>query len=225
MQTNNFVLYKHTSPTGKVYIGITCQNPTARWRGGLGYRHNGHFFNAIMRYGWENFKHEILYEGMTRAEACQKEKELIAEYRSTDERYGYNLTIGGDGCPGAVKTEEFRQGQSEKTRLLWCDPEYREHMVEVHKGKKQSQETIDKRRNSYLIGHPVSEKTKQKARERATGNKFRARAVLCVEKNMEFDTIKEAADWAGITPPTINRHLHGKKKSAGGYHWRYVKED
>lgn len=221
---DNYCVYKHTSPSGKVYIGITCQSPTARWRGGLGYRNNDYFFKAIVKYGWENFRHEILHEGLTRAEACEREKELIAEHQSTDERYGYNLTTGGEGCPGAVKTEEYRQGQREKTMRLWQDPEYRAHMAAAHKGKKQSKETIDRRRKS-LIGHPVSEKTRQTAMERMTGNVFRARAVLCIEENLEFSTIKEAAEWAGIKPPTLNGYLHGKKKTAGGYHWRYVKEE
>ena len=30
---NNFTVYKHTSPNGKVYIGITMQNPIRRWNG------------------------------------------------------------------------------------------------------------------------------------------------------------------------------------------------
>lgn len=28
---NNYYVYKHTSPSGKCYIGITCQNPEKRW--------------------------------------------------------------------------------------------------------------------------------------------------------------------------------------------------
>ena len=34
----NFIVYKHTSPNGKVYIGITKQNPKQRWGNGSGYR-------------------------------------------------------------------------------------------------------------------------------------------------------------------------------------------
>ena len=223
MPTDYFV-YKHTSPSGKVYIGMTCQTPSARWRGGLGYKHNDYFFKAILKYGWDNFRHEILFDGLTKEDACAKEIELIALYRSNEERYGYNLTTGGEGCPGAEKTEAFRRGQSEKVKALWSDPAYREHMSEAHTGKKQSQETIDRRR-FYLIGHPVSDKNRQKARERLLGNTNRARAVLCLETGVVFFTIKEAARWAGVSSPTLNRHLHGGRKSAGGYHWQYVKED
>ena len=33
-----YSVYKHTFPNGKVYIGITKQNPLKRWRNGTGYK-------------------------------------------------------------------------------------------------------------------------------------------------------------------------------------------
>lgn len=32
---NNYCVYKHISPSGKVYICITQQRPEDRWQGGL----------------------------------------------------------------------------------------------------------------------------------------------------------------------------------------------
>ena len=56
----DYVVYKHTSPSGKVYIGITGQDIHRRWRNnGEGYR-GQLFYNAIKKYGWENISHEIL---------------------------------------------------------------------------------------------------------------------------------------------------------------------
>lgn len=43
----NFTVYKHTSPSNKVYIGITSQSVIKRWGSGHGYRHNEYFFRAI----------------------------------------------------------------------------------------------------------------------------------------------------------------------------------
>lgn len=34
---NLWCVYKHTSPSGGVYIGITSDYPLARWRNGRGY--------------------------------------------------------------------------------------------------------------------------------------------------------------------------------------------
>lgn len=87
-------VYRHTSPSGKVYIGITKNKPELRWRNGLGYYRNPYFYKAIEKYGWDNFKHEILIDGLTDDEALQEEKRLISLYRSNDPEYGYNLLCG-----------------------------------------------------------------------------------------------------------------------------------
>ena len=59
-----YTVYKHTSPSGKVYIGITSIDPAKRWK--QGYSHNKHFSMAIKKYGWENIKSEIIASGLTK---------------------------------------------------------------------------------------------------------------------------------------------------------------
>ena len=54
-----YTVYCHTSPSGKRYVGITCKSLNSRWQNGKGYLYNKHFYSAIQKYGWENFKHEI----------------------------------------------------------------------------------------------------------------------------------------------------------------------
>lgn len=96
VQTNkNYLVYKHTFPNGKVYIGITKQKPNQRWRKGEGYKGSSSVFNAINKYGWDNIKHEILFVNLSREQAEQKEIELIDFYKSFDEKFGYNLEKGG----------------------------------------------------------------------------------------------------------------------------------
>ena len=55
-----YSVYKHTTPNGKVYIGITGKEPEKRWMKGRGYQNNPHFSHAIKFYGWENIEHEIV---------------------------------------------------------------------------------------------------------------------------------------------------------------------
>lgn len=102
MKENNnkekrYIVYMHTAPNNKKYIGITRQEkPEKRWgSNGCGYIGNEHFSRAISKYGWNNIKHEILYTGLTKEEAEQKEIELIAYYDSMNPDKGYNMTIGG----------------------------------------------------------------------------------------------------------------------------------
>ena len=91
---NNYSVYKHTSPDGKVYIGVTKQDPKDRWCGGFGYADNLYFLTDIMTFGWVNFQHEVLETGLNEQEALEKEAELIAMYRSTDPKFGYNRSPG-----------------------------------------------------------------------------------------------------------------------------------
>lgn len=94
---NCFTVYMHVNKTnGKRYVGITSVNPIDRWQNGKGYSKNKHFADAIRKYGWGGFDHLILFSGMDKETACNVEQWLIAEYKTTDKRHGYNLTSGGE---------------------------------------------------------------------------------------------------------------------------------
>lgn len=52
---DEYIVYKHTSPSGKSYIGITHQKPHLRWRSkGQGYKHSTVFYSAIQKNGFHN---------------------------------------------------------------------------------------------------------------------------------------------------------------------------
>ena len=123
-----FVIYKHTSPSGKVYIGQTSQtNVINRWRnGGKGYfRKNpvtGEFqqpamVNAINKYLWDEWKHEIIDYAGSRDEADQLETKYIQVYKSTNPRYGYNITCGGGGHSGQPMKDSTKEKLSIKIQL------------------------------------------------------------------------------------------------------------
>lgn len=105
-----YKVYKHTSPNGKVYIGITNQNPERRWgKNGRGYKENGYFYRAIEKHGWNNFKHEILADNLTEEEACNLEIKLIEEFNTTDRSCGYNRHSGGK-VHDTVSREDMLRG-------------------------------------------------------------------------------------------------------------------
>lgn len=97
-EKGDYVVYKHTSPSGKSYIGITQQKPENRWKNGYGYIKQEKFYNAIKKYGWDSFSHEILKEGLSLIDAWRYEMYYIELYDSYVN--GYNLTIGG---PNIIK--------------------------------------------------------------------------------------------------------------------------
>lgn len=56
MINDNYTVYRHISPSGKVYIGITSMEPEKRWgKNGYGYRRQKYFNNAIRKYGGAKF--------------------------------------------------------------------------------------------------------------------------------------------------------------------------
>jgi len=111
-----YSVYIHINKiNNKVYIGITSQKPTKRWGNGKNYKKGTLFRNAIDKYGWNNFEHKILYENLEQEIACEIEQQLISEYRSTDKRFGYNNSIGGEiGTLGSHHklSEETKQKMS-----------------------------------------------------------------------------------------------------------------
>lgn len=183
----SYTVYKHTGPTGKVYVGITSQKPESRWgREGSGYKHSPHFKAAIKRHGWDAFVHEIIAEGLTKKEAEALEVRLIAQYDSTNRKKGYNAELGGS-APGRASaetrrkiseanrgerhhyygkhlSEEHRQKLGASHRGKKYAPRSAEHcrkLSEVSKGKHPSEETRQKLRAAKL-GRHLSEETRQK---------------------------------------------------------------
>lgn len=92
-EKGNWIVYQHISPNGKSYIGITQQSPFKRWKNGNGYYKQKKFYNAIKKYGWENFQHNILKENICEEAASYWEKYYIKEFNSYYN--GYNATEGG----------------------------------------------------------------------------------------------------------------------------------
>lgn len=99
-----YLVYKITNKiNGKIYIGVTNDTNT-RWSGnGTQYRDTSKegnkrpFWNAIQKYGWDNFEKEILINNLTKEIAYEKEIQMIKEFNSTNKKVGYNLSPGGNG--------------------------------------------------------------------------------------------------------------------------------
>ena len=169
-----YVVYKHTTPSGKVYIGITGKKPEYRWKNGNGYKDNAHFDNAIKKYGWENTKHEIVANGLTKEQACDLEIELIAKYHATDQRKGYNISAGGE-CSGAGvhPSAETRRKISEAKKGA-NHPYYGKHLAAEHRRKISESE---KGVNNPFYGKHHSAETRRKISEANKGKHYSAETL------------------------------------------------
>lgn len=90
-----YCVYIHKNKINqKVYVGITSQKPERRWGcKGHNYQMQVKFYQAIQKYGWDNFEHLILYSNLNETEAIKLESELIEKYNSIE--HGYNVSTGG----------------------------------------------------------------------------------------------------------------------------------
>lgn len=108
------VIYKFTSiDTKKVYIGYTTQNVKQRYNQHYSNAFNkkikSKFYNAIRKYGWDNFIREIIYTGFDSDHTLNEmEPHFISEYNSY--KNGYNSTVGGN-APMRHKSHTIKSKQ------------------------------------------------------------------------------------------------------------------
>lgn len=228
---NKYCLYKHTnSINGKVYIGITKQKPNRRWHNGLGYKHNKYFYRAIQKYGWGNFKHEILYENLSFEQANQKEMQLIVEYDSTNRNNGYNIHCGGDARKGQNMPKGYDSPKHKVVEQYDTDGKFiREYggLRQVQRETGMNHKTIQhccvgdcKSAYGYQWKYKDSDKKISKI---TLGHSNKSNTVLCKKvKNVEtseiFNSIKDASE--KYKAKNISRACRDFKTS-GGYHWVY----
>ena len=231
-----YCLYCHTNKiNGKKYIGITSQKPSRRWRNqGEGYWHSPFFYKAIQKYGWDNFEHEILLEGLSEDEACQAEIEYISKYETTIDKHGYNYSSGGN-----VPSQEQCERMSKQRKGVPLSQEHKDKLKEYWKthehpmqGKHRSEETKEKLRQRTLkqfatSGNPMqgrkhSEESKlQNAMSQKTRKEVEQVDIVTGEVIATFPSQASAARSVGTTTTGISYACKGKYQQLCGFVWRY----
>lgn len=134
-----YCVYAHINKiTGKIYIGQTKQGSTNRWN--QGYKDCPKFYNAIKKYGWDNFIHIVLVDNLTCEEANILEEEFIKKFDCI--KNGYNIKNGGGNCEIA---EETRKKISEKRSGQKASDSTRKILSDAHKGKTFNHKTSNKK--------------------------------------------------------------------------------
>ena len=184
---------------------------------GFGYRawsrhhRNDHWNKIAAKHG---FNVEILERGYAEWYAHEREIQII-------EKYGRdnlcNRTDGGEGCSNPSQSARERMGAA--NRGCKRSPEHIKALAAAHRGVPRSE---DVRKRIGLAHKGVPKPSIQ------GGNHPLARAVRCVEINMEFPTLRAAVDWLRsighnkAQEGNISWCASGHVKSAYGFTWKEI---
>lgn len=186
---------------------------------------------AIKKYGIENFSFEVLEE----CNPEQLNEKEIFYIKSLKPKY--NICEGGTGLKGYKLSDETKEKIKIKNKLNWNKKSFEEkeniiknnlkgpkknHIVSeetkeklrlFNKNKKQSLETIEKRKKTLCI---------KKENGYKQLNESHKKKVICLETNEIFNSIKEASLKTGINSSSISLVAKNKRKSCGGYTFKYL---
>ena len=221
-----YIVYKYTSPSGKVYIGQTYKSLQERaGLNGVFYKSkkNGKycqpaFARAIEKYGWESFKSEIIARDLTLDEANQLESDFIQTYKNGG--ICYNIAEGGR--KNIIKSRKVLQysidGELIKVFESISDAESMIGSTSAHSNVIECCNGRRKRAYGFIWRYEDSQlKVLPIEKYRVPIQQFtKSRQYV-----RTFNTAKEASIAVGVTPGAITNCLKGKSKSSGGYIWKY----
>lgn len=232
---DRYIIYLHVNKiNNKVYVGITKHsNPELRWR--CGYKNNPYFNYSIKKYGWDGFDHIVLFRNLPKEIACKLEIKLISRYRKKG--ICYNIANGGEGSIAMSESTKNKLRKYKGTR----SSQY---------GKKHSPERIEQQREvAYRIWRNLSDKERENRLKGVKKYSFKSgkrhpnynkplteehknslrksiiKTVSCYtlfgKYIKTFKSIREASSYFRIDDGHIGQCCEGKRKTAGGYLWRF----
>lgn len=191
-----YYVYMYTSPSEKHYVGRTYQPKAQRaHKDGSGYKTCTAFWNAIQKYGWENFEYEVLETNISADCIDERENYWINFYHSSVDENGYNL----------LKPFNTRKTATADTRR---------RLSEAHSGE-----------NCYWYGkhRPFPKWALEKAIE--INNKPVMQFDLDGNYIQTFASRKEAAESVNRDPTQISECCKTNGRSCAGYQWCDVGDD
>jgi group I intron endonuclease len=230
-------LYKLTSPSGKMYIGITSHTAEERFvqhckntSGCIALK------GAIKKYGKENFTIDVLLKADDWELMQLAEIETI-EKLNTKSPNGYNLTFGGDGRYGFIVSDETRRKLSVAGKGRVLTDEHRKILSNIHKtrspesykkaglsntGRKHTDEAKAKISTAHT-GKVASEETKAKLSEIRKGapksEEHKANISKALKGNMsdeqraDLSKLKKGIPRSAETIKKMSEANLGKKQS------------
>jgi group I intron endonuclease len=191
-----YSIYKFVNKVnGKVYIGFDSNWPNRkRYHKSKHGKVNSKFYNAIKKYGWDNFESDVVYQSLDGTHTLSAmENYFIQQYNSFHN--GYNSTLGGDGILGFKHTPEQIEKRVSKVRGKKHSKEWCENI---------SKNKIGKPRNDMLGDNNPMRKPDTIMR---MSGKNHPKAIPIIVNGISYDYKKQAMDKLGISKRQLNKIL------------------
>ena len=159
---------------GKRYVGSASVSLKVRIKSHRNCLRSGRHGNCYLQRAWNKYGEEAFEFSVLEycaAESCiSREQYWMDEYRSADQRYGYNIEPVAGSSLGVKRSEETKELYREVSRNRWKDEEYRSRMQEAHLGYTVSEETKKKISSAHL-GRRFSDQHRANMSKAKIGNK------------------------------------------------------
>ena len=233
-----WIIYKHTLKVdgpqkGWSYIGQTCTSLEKRARQGNGYLGNQRdaaFGKAILQYGWNNFEHEILEDGIdSKALANERERFWIFYFKTyigNLECQGFNSTKGGDSWGTYGKIKIYNCKTEESMFIAASDlPDYEKIGWEKWYTPERKQQL---RRQYYLthIEYELSLTTKNQRKRTAEKAALRSQPAFSVSISREdFDSEEAYKKAYNKEYGKLYRAAHKEKLNKQSSEWQRLNKE
>ncbi len=132
------IVYKITNTVnGKVYVGQTRGDVDVRWSQHVSDAKGNRkgcpmLYRAILKYGKESFVVTPIYIASTQEELDYLEQVAIAQFKSLDPVYGYNIRNGGArGTFNAASRSKMSKSASRVRHLQWTPERRAKHSARM----------------------------------------------------------------------------------------------
>ena len=201
-----YTVYKITNLiNNKVYIGQTSKSIDARfnrhWKEKNSY--DRYLHRALRKYNKCDFKIETLANAFNKEDLNYLECYFIAFYKSNNSKYGYNLTVGGDGglrSPEVIKKATAKLKGKKRPKSV-CDK-----ISKKLKGRKMTDEQIKKSVKNRRLKSGYINKNKTPVSIKTPDNLI-----------FNFKSIEEANQNLPISKGSIFNLVHGIRNEVKGY--------
>lgn len=183
-------IYKFTCLiNNKVYIGKTS-NLKIRIKNHINSKKSKQLIHrAIRKYKVENFDLELLIVGIIAEETLKDlEIDFIKLYNSNNIKFGYNLTIGGDGTSGYITSLSHRDKLRNSHLGKKLSEEHKLNISLSNKGKTHTIETrkkLSKARIGKPLPYPIWNKGKKLSEEHCRNLSIAHKDQRCSEERRQ----------------------------------------